>query len=99
MLDVVDVGRSKADGSKCQCENKCAHIAMTKQQRASVQTKMRGHSSRREPTMKKLLATVVAVATAIAIISCGGAGAPVNLSPTARAVQNMQRFSFLSMGN
>jgi hypothetical protein len=49
--------------------------------------------------MKKLIAPVVALALAIAVVSCGGSGSPKVFSSTARSVQNMQRFSFLSMGN
>lgn len=49
--------------------------------------------------MKKLICLVLCIAAAVAIISCGGDGATKSFSRAALSVQNMQRFSFLSMAN
>lgn len=48
--------------------------------------------------MKKLLLIALGVAALVGLISCGGSGS-APLSPTGRALQNMQRFSLLSMAN
>ncbi|MFI5386016.1 MAG: hypothetical protein ACHQ50_07830 [Fimbriimonadales bacterium] len=49
--------------------------------------------------MKKLIAGIVGLAIAIAVMSCGGDGSPKSFTATGRSVQNLQRFSFLSMAN
>jgi hypothetical protein len=49
--------------------------------------------------MKKLIGLLICVAALVALISCGGDGGPKVFSRAAMSVQDMQRYSLLSMAN